>query len=304
MSIFRLIPLRPKLTVNVHCGRIAVIAQPRVLGALVQSKVFWFVGMAALVLTLAACSSSDPTAPPTAPAPTGTAPSITKVATATPAPTPISAPPTEDGDGQAALSTPPPDLPDDPTLLMRATLEGNIAAIARKMVARENLSYIPVPLEFMRFQAGGEPTFVMASFLNKLVEGPDTLIIPRERTNWDWWIEWLGQDPQIQPPEGYAAWKGELYSVIDPGLGSFLYEGVKSDIRLEEVVWGGVAKDGIPDLINPPAVSASEADYLQPDDLVFGVSINGEHKAYSLRILNFHEMANDVVGGVPFALAY
>ena len=40
------------------------------------------------------------------------------------------------------------------------------------------------------------------------------------------------------------------------------------------------------------------------DDRVFGVSFNGEHRAYPLRILNAHEMANDVVGGVPFALAY
>ena len=36
---------------------------------------------------------------------------------------------------------------------------------------------------------------------------------------------------------------------------------------------------------------------------VFGVFINGEHRAYPHRILNAHEMANDVVGGVPFALA-
>ena len=95
-----------------------------------------------------------------------------------------------------------------------------------------------------------------------------------------------------------------MYSIIDPGLGGFLYEGVKTEIRLEEVVWGGVAKDGIPDLQNPPAVPASEADYLDPEDRVFGVSINGEHKAYPLRILNLHEIAKDVVGGVPFALAY
>ena len=51
-------------------------------------------------------------------------------------------------------------------------------------------------------------------------------------------------------------------------------------------------------------VPADEADYLNWDDRVFGVSINGEHRAYPLRILNPHEMANDVVGGVPFALAY
>ena len=205
---------------------------------------------------------------------------------------------------QADSVTPPPSLPDDPTELMRATLGGDLATIAAKMIASGNKSYIPVLLEFLRFQTRTEPSFTVASFLNKLLEGPDTIIIPPERIDWQWWIEFLSQNPQIQPPEGYAAWKGDLYSIIDPGLGGFFYEGVKTAIRLEEVVWGGVSKDGIHDLRNPPAVSASEADYLEPEDRVFGVSINGEHKAYPLRILNLHEMANDVVGGVPFVLAY
>ncbi len=51
-------------------------------------------------------------------------------------------------------------------------------------------------------------------------------------------------------------------------------------------------------------MSAEEATFLDVDERVFGVSINGKHRAYPHRILNPHEMANDVVGGVPFALAY
>ena len=70
------------------------------------------------------------------------------------------------------------------------------------------------------------------------------------------------------------------------------------------MVWGGVAKDGIPDLIDLPVVSANQADYLLHGDRVFGVSINGQHRAYPLRSMNRHEMANDVLAGVPFALAY
>ena len=49
---------------------------------------------------------------------------------------------------------------------------------------------------------------------------------------------------------------------------------------------------------------AGEAAYLLPDDRVFGVSINGQHQAYPLHIMNRHEMANDVIAGVPFPLAY
>ena len=114
----------------------------------------------------------------------------------------------------------------------------------------------------------------------------------------------VGNNPQVRPPDGYVGWKGQLYSILDPGLGAFLYDGVKTDIRIEEVVWGGVPKDGIPDLQNPPVLPANEAWYMTPTDRVFGVSFNGEHRAYPLRILNAHEMANDVIAGVPFALAY
>ena len=37
---------------------------------------------------------------------------------------------------------------------------------------------------------------------------------------------------------------------------------------------------------------------------MFGVEINGDARAYPLRILDWHEMLNDVVGGVPVTLAY
>ena len=266
---------------------------------------YWWIALVPVLVLLAACTSASPATEPA----TESAGSTATPIPATPTPTSPATPPSPTGEPAAptpesAPTEEPPELPDDPTELMRATLNGNVAEIARKMVGSGNLSYIPVLLEFMRFQIADEARINMASFVNRLLEGPDTIIIPPERTSWNWWIEWLGNHPEIHPPDGFAGWKGDLYSIIDPGLGSFLYDGVKTRIRLEEVVWGGVAKDGIPDLIRPPVIQREDATYLDPSDRVFGVSINGEHRAYPLRILNLHEMANDVVGGVPFALAY
>jgi hypothetical protein len=65
-----------------------------------------------------------------------------------------------------------------------------------------------------------------------------------------------------------------------------------------------VIVDGIPALDNPAMIGASAAGYLNSDDPVFGVEINGDARAYPLRIANWHEMVNDVVGGVPVSLAY
>ncbi|MEM7599429.1 MAG: DUF3179 domain-containing protein [Pseudomonadota bacterium] len=75
-------------------------------------------------------------------------------------------------------------------------------------------------------------------------------------------------------------------------------------IRFEEITWGGALFDDIPPLDAPKRVPADQADYLLADDLVFGVEINGDARAYPLRILGWHEMVNDVIGGVPVALAY
>jgi hypothetical protein len=62
--------------------------------------------------------------------------------------------------------------------------------------------------------------------------------------------------------------------------------------------------DGIPPLENAPMIPAAEADYLLDEEPVFGVVVNGEARAYPLRIVDNHEMANDVIGGVPVSIAY
>jgi hypothetical protein len=51
-------------------------------------------------------------------------------------------------------------------------------------------------------------------------------------------------------------------------------------------------------------VPATEAVYFDADDRVFGVTIEGESRAYSLRIVNAHEIVNYVVGGEPISLMW
>ena len=130
------------------------------------------------------------------------------------------------------------------------------------------------------------------------------------------WVEWLAQQPDLELPEGYFQWKVDLLSDIDPAFRSYFTSGdgelidpATIDLDLRFLVWGGVLQDdgssrSIPSLVNPAMIEADEATYLESTDRVFGVSINGDARAYPLRIMNWHEMANDVVGGVPVALAY
>ncbi|MEM8948875.1 MAG: DUF3179 domain-containing protein [Pseudomonadota bacterium] len=122
--------------------------------------------------------------------------------------------------------------------------------------------------------------------------------------SWREWMLWQQAHPEIEPFAGFDIFKADMMAAIDPNFRAVLHVGVDHEIRLEEIVWGGVVKDGIPALTNPKHIPANEATYLIDDELVFGVAINGDARAYPLRILDWHEMFNDVVGGQPVSLAY
>jgi hypothetical protein len=127
------------------------------------------------------------------------------------------------------------------------------------------------------------------------------------------WAEWVVRRG-IEPHPSYRQWKADLLARLDPGFGEFLDPARPATIDYVEIQWGGVPPEGIPALDRPAVISAAEADYLTADELVFGVALapdgsdgataSPEARAYPLRILDWHEMTNDVVAGVPVALSY
>ena len=117
------------------------------------------------------------------------------------------------------------------------------------------------------------------------------------------WREWIWDQP-YEPHPDYAYFKGQWYSQIDPRFAEFFPRGATSRIRLDEIDWGGVAVNGIPPLEYPTHVAAAAASYLADDHIVFGLVVNGEARAYPKRILAWHEMALDRLGGVDLTIVY
>jgi len=76
-----------------------------------------------------------------------------------------------------------------------------------------------------------------------------------------------------------------------------------ADLR-DQAQSGGPPKDGIPSIDDPQFVGPSEADFLDPGDPVFGVVRNGEVKAYPQKVLVWHEIVNDTLGGDPVSVSY
>ena len=64
--------------------------------------------------------------------------------------------------------------------------------------------------------------------------------------------------------------------------------------------------DGIPAIDNPeffPDIEAANENY-NDGELVLGVEIDGDARAYSVPLLSSHEIVNDVVGGKPIAVTW
>ena len=124
------------------------------------------------------------------------------------------------------------------------------------------------------------------------------------------WQNYLWNQP-YQAFDSYADFKKEFYKTVDrrgadPRFEEYFDSSREATIRLDEVVHGGVARDGIPPLKDPELCEANslEAEYLDDDNVVFGVVNNGEARCYPKRILAWHEMVKDVIGGTSYCGVY
>lgn len=93
---------------------------------------------------------------------------------------------------------------------------------------------------------------------------------------------------QAQPPAGPER-------VLSPSHAMFT----------ELLLSGGPGKNGMPAIDSPKFSDARDADdYLKAQDIVFGVYHQGEAKAYPQRIMAWHEIINDSLGGEPVSITY
>lgn len=109
---------------------------------------------------------------------------------------------------------------------------------------------------------------------------------------------------------GYVAWlatggfsaagRGETV-VIDQGGGTGSLPSEPQELKIITLL----GFDGIPSIENPRFVSPDIADETyDPEELILGVEIEGDARAYSVPLLSRHEIVNDVVGGKPIAVTW
>ena len=118
---------------------------------------------------------------------------------------------------------------------------------------------------------------------------------------------------EIPAPPDYLEVKRAIFTTAVPGWDRLFVEG---DIDWRMVSWGGVLIDDrafgqtdepcncIPAADDPEVTTAAEATWLKESDIVFGIEVNGEYRAYPRRIMEVREMVNDTLGGRDLGIPY
>ena len=115
--------------------------------------------------------------------------------------------------------------------------------------------------------------------------------------------EWNVACGQVIPPEASQQSAPARFVVFQRATHSE-FDLRKVTIPRKRILGGGPSKDGILALSSPKLIGAGDADYLAAGDRVIGVEIDGEARAYPLRILEHHEIVNDRIGDLPIAVTY
>ena len=117
----------------------------------------------------------------------------------------------------------------------------------------------------------------------------------------------------IPAPPGYLEYKRNIFTLVVPEWERIFQPG---DVDWRLVTWGGVGIDNraydttdepcncIPAADNPAVTSAEDAKWLDDDDVVFGLAVGGQFRAYPRQIMEVREMVNDTLGGRDIGMPY
>ena len=117
----------------------------------------------------------------------------------------------------------------------------------------------------------------------------------------------------VPAPPDYLRFKRHIFTLVEPAWKRIFVPG---DIDWRHVSWGGVRIDNrpfdttdqrcncIPAADNPEVSDVAGASWLKDDDVIFGIALNGEFRAYPRRIMEVREMVNDTLGGRDLAIPY
>jgi len=177
----------------------------------------------------------------------------------------------------------------------------------RKIAKSKDPRIVWLISDLLRFVPGGELNSTLAYYGAQLlgIEAPTRNhwgVLTNQLIAWD-----------IPAPPDYLQAKRTIFTSFVPGWDKIFVDG---NIDWRHVSWGGVLIDDrkydktdepcncIPAADNPKVSSAKDAAWLKDEDIVFGIEVNGQYRAYPRRIMEVREMVNDTLGGRLLGIPY
>ena len=99
------------------------------------------------------------------------------------------------------------------------------------------------------------------------------------------------------PGDGREDTPSALSNPADPAFDAPL-------VDLNRILRGGPPPDGIPPIDRPVFQTASTVDWIQCNEPVLSLAVNGEARAYPVQIMTWHELVNDTFGDTPVTVSY
>lgn len=78
----------------------------------------------------------------------------------------------------------------------------------------------------------------------------------------------------------------------------------RANVAFSEILSGGPPKDGIPAIDTPTFLPAADETVIGDREPVLTLELGDEVRAYPIRYLMWHEIANDTVTGIPVAVTF
>jgi hypothetical protein len=149
-----------------------------------------------------------------------------------------------------------------------------------------------------------QPTSIVA------VEEPTTVVTAEEPTTAPAIVEedpttaTDTPEPRTELPEGGMT-EDDRPERLRRVTSSWNTDWTKRLVEYDEILSGGPPRDGIPSIDQPSFISPDEArQWLADNEPVIALEVDGDARAYPLQILTWHEIVNDVVGGLPVTVTF
>ncbi|MBV6632520.1 MAG: DUF3179 domain-containing protein [Alphaproteobacteria bacterium] len=177
-------------------------------------------------------------------------------------------------------------------------------ALDEPVLAAESLRQID-----LRGEIALVPPLIHAMQFSRLPEAEIARVL-RRLTNenlgrtWFQWAQWLEANPELILSPSLAAAVTTMWSSVDGKYRAVLPAERAATVSKASIFWDGSRVDAIPSQNTPRAVPPNEAFGYEPNDLVIGVTVNGQHRAYSHAQLLLNPIINDELGGHAITVAF